>query len=119
MILGLDINIIIIIGFATFRLTRLIVFDKIMDNVRAPFFDEIIEENDLGEKEIYLIPKKSGIRHWIGQLLSCYWCVGIWVSTFLVFMYLIFPTLGGLLIIIMAVAGIGSIIETAIGKMLP
>lgn len=118
MILGLNLSIIIIIGFATFRLTRLIVFDKLMETLRTPFFDEVIEENDLGEKEIYLIPKKSGIRHWIGELLSCYWCVGIWVSAFLVFMYWIFPTIGGALIVIMAIAGIGSIIETAISKML-
>ncbi len=28
--------------------------------------------------------KGKGLRKWIGELLSCYWCTGVWVSAFFI-----------------------------------
>ena len=75
-----ELGILLVLGLAVFRLTRLIVFDKIMEPFRRPFFTEIEEKDEQGKVEIYLIPKEKGIRSWIGELLSCYWCTGFWVS---------------------------------------
>lgn len=118
MLLDLDLNVgvIIIIGLASFRLTRLFLYDKIMEFVRAPFFEEVTELDENGVEEIYLVPKKSGLRNWIGQLLSCYWCTGIWISAFLICGYYFIPEIGVPLIMLLAVAAIGSIIETIIGR---
>jgi Protein of unknown function (DUF1360) len=104
---------IIIISLASFRLTRLMVFDKITEIIRSPFFDEVIEDD-----EVFLIVKPKGIRKWIGELLSCYWCTGIWVSAFLVAGQTFFSVFFTPLTLILAIAGIASVIETIVSKWL-
>ncbi|WP_286231262.1 DUF1360 domain-containing protein [Neobacillus mesonae] len=106
------------LALASFRLTRLLVFDKITEFIRTPFFDEIEEENEAGEQEIYYIPKQSGIKRFFGELLSCYWCTGIWAAIFIVGFYLFFPVYSGPIILILAVAGMASLIETIIQQII-
>ena len=55
-------------------------FDKITEFIRQPFFDEIEEENEEGAIEVFYLPKRTPIKKFIGELLSCYWCTGVWVS---------------------------------------
>jgi hypothetical protein len=113
MFYGFGIEMILIVGLASFRLTRLIVFDKITEWIRSPFFEEQQEEG-----EIYLIPKGKGVRKWLGELLSCYWCTGIWTSAFLISVYAYIPAIGFPIILVLAIAAVGSILETFIGKWL-
>ncbi|PLT33942.1 sporulation protein [Bacillus sp. V5-8f] len=113
---NINFTILILLGLASFRLTRLIVFDKITEFLRSPFFDEIVEKTEDGFDEVFLIPKKSGIKAWIGDLLSCYWCTGIWVSLILVALHLYGSTAGDYVIFVLAIAAIGSIIETFVSK---
>ncbi|MFZ7944614.1 DUF1360 domain-containing protein [Neobacillus sp. 19] len=101
----------IILSLASFRLTRLLVFDKITEFIRAPFFDEVSEENEEGELEVYYLPKKSGVKKFLGELLSCYWCTGIWASALIVGAGYLSPTIAAPIILILAVAGFASIIE--------
>ncbi|WP_241481560.1 DUF1360 domain-containing protein [Mesobacillus campisalis] len=108
---GFGMEMILIFGLASFRLTRLIVFDKITEWLRSPFFEELIEEG-----EIYLVPQKSGVRRWIGELLSCYWCTGIWTSAILLAVYVFIPAFGLPVILGLAIAAVGSIIESFITK---
>lgn len=110
---GFDLEAIIIIGLASFRLTRLIVFDKITEFIRAPFFDEMVDGD-----EVYLVVKPTGIRRWVGELLNCYWCTGVWVSSALLIGYFYFPSLLIPIILIFAIAAIASITETLISKWL-
>lgn len=113
-----EFTIVLLLGLASFRLTRLIVFDKITEPLRRPFFKEIEEKNEEGIPEIYLVPKEKGLSGWVGQLLSCFWCVGIWSSLFLVVLYQAHLFIGELLILILAVAAVGSIIEVIISKIM-
>lgn len=101
----------LILSLACFRLTRLIVFDKITEFIREPFFDEISEETEDGEIEIYYLPKKSGIKKFIGELLSCYWCTGIWVSIFIVALVYLNPVVLTPVILVLAIAGFASLFE--------
>ncbi|MEH7115496.1 DUF1360 domain-containing protein [Neobacillus niacini] len=103
-----------ILALACFRLTRLIVFDKITEFLRNPFFDEIEEENEDGTFEIYYEPKNTPVRKFIGELLSCYWCTGVWISVAVVAGYLILPTIFVPIILVFAVAGLAAIIESII-----
>ncbi|MBM4764266.1 DUF1360 domain-containing protein [Bacillus sp. B15-48] len=111
MFLGIGIEVIFIIGLASFRLTRLLVFDKITEFIRSPFFDEVKEGED-----IYLVPKNKGMRRWIGEALNCYWCTGIWVSMLLLLGYLFLPVISIPLIILLAIAAVAGIIETVVSK---
>ena len=112
----MDINIInlLILSLASFRLTRLLVFDKITVFIRAPFFDEIEEENEAGEIEVYYLPKKRGVKKFFGELLSCYWCTGIWASALIVAFFLLVPRYSAPIILILAIAGLASMIETIV-----
>lgn len=108
----------LILSLASFRLTRLIVFDKITEFMRRPFFDEIQETNESGETEIFLVPKKSRIRGFFGELLSCYWCTGVWVSIFLIVFYILLAKWAVPFLLVMSVAGIAALIEALLQKWL-
>lgn len=113
-----EFGILLVVGLAVFRLTRLIVFDKIMEPFRSPFFTEKEETDESGKVEIYLIPKEKGIMRWMGELISCYWCTGFWVSLFVTFLYMTHSMFGDVFIFILAVAAIGSLIEVLVSKVL-
>jgi hypothetical protein len=104
----------LLLSLASFRLTRLLIFDKITEFIRAPFFDEISEENAVGEIEVYYLPKKTGIKKFLGELLSCYWCTGIWASAGIVSMFLLSANFSAAIILILAIAGLASILETIV-----
>jgi hypothetical protein len=97
--------------FASFRLTRLIVYDTITEFIRKPFHETIVETMEDGSTETYIEVKGSGLRYWIGELLSCHWCTGIWTTVFLYGAYELVPSIAMPVIIILAIAGIASIIQ--------
>ncbi|MFS8630974.1 MAG: DUF1360 domain-containing protein [Bacillales bacterium] len=101
-------------SLASFRLTRLIVFDKITEFLRAPFLQEEVIVNEDGEKEVYYVPKKGVIRNFIGELISCTWCTGIWASAALYLCYLFYPAFAAPVIVILAIAGSAQVVETAV-----
>lgn len=107
----------LLISIAAFRLTRLIVFDTITTFIRKPFHEVIEEINDQGLVETYLHVKGTGIKFWIGELLSCYWCVGIWTAILLFFSYQAFPFVIGPIIIVLAIAGLAAIIESLVSNL--
>ncbi len=107
----------LILAFASFRLTRLMVFDKITGFIRRPFHREVEEINENGESEIYIEIKGKGLRAWIGELLSCYWCTGIWCTAILYGLWLIWPLGAEPLIIILAIAGLAGMIESIVGRL--
>ncbi|WP_082234626.1 DUF1360 domain-containing protein [Halobacillus massiliensis] len=90
-----------ILAFACFRLTRLVVQDVIFEPLRSPFFTIIKEDG-----EEWLEPK--GL---IGELLSCQWCVGVWMALIVVALHLFVPY-SELFLFIMAIAGMQSLIYT-------
>lgn len=106
-----------IFGLASFRLTRLIVYDKVTEFIRRPFFKEIEEKED-GQIEIYLVPEETPVKKFFGELLSCYWCTGIWTSAFLVGIYLLSPKIAETILIFLAVAGFASIVEAILQQYL-
>lgn len=103
-------------AFASFRLTRLLVYDKITRFIRAPFIDEIQVQEEDGSITTYTKIKGSGLQYWIGELLNCYWCTGIWTTAFLLLCYYWMPKLTEPLLFLLAIAGIAACIETIIGK---
>src|SRR3954470_13984770 len=101
-----------ILALSSFRLTRLFVFDKITAFIRNFFIDEIEETDEKGETAIYLVPKKGIVKGFMGELLSCYWCTGVWSSIALCALYLILPTIALPILLVLAVSGLAAIIET-------
>ncbi|MGN1401541.1 MAG: DUF1360 domain-containing protein [Bacillus sp. (in: firmicutes)] len=104
-----------VFSLACFRLTRLLVYDKITSFIRKPFFEEEKGEEN-GQQVTYIVPRKTGIRGWIGELLNCYWCTGIWMAIFIMTLGHFFPTCSSLFIMVLAIAGLASIIETIVQR---
>ncbi len=63
---------------ATYRLSRLITKDSVTAVGRAPFtrFEEPAGEGEVNEKV-----RGVGIRHAVGELVNCPFCVAQWVAT--------------------------------------
>jgi hypothetical protein len=102
----------VMLVIAAFRLTRLIVFDKITWFLRKPFHEVIEETQEDGSITTYLHVKGTGIRNWVGELLSCYWCTGIWSSIVLYLSYIYIPQLALPVITILAIAGAAGFLES-------
>jgi hypothetical protein len=103
----------VILILASFRITHLLVFDKITTFIRKPFISVVYEEDDLGQIEEIIQPKGTGLRYFIGSLLSCYWCTGKWVSLAVVAVYFYVP-MSYPILIVFAVAGAAAIIESKV-----
>ncbi|CAG9614743.1 Sporulation protein YjcA [Bacillus rhizoplanae] len=106
----------IIFSFAVFRLTHLLVYDKIASFIRAPFVDEIQITEEDGTVSTYMKIRETGIRKFFGELLSCYWCTGIWASALLLLCYEWIPKVAEPIILLLAVAGVAAIIETIVSR---
>lgn len=94
---------------ASYRLTHLIVFDKITEFIRKPFMKKIKVETANGTHS------KEVPASMFGYLLKCYWCAGIWSALLLGTAYLLFPKITFVVILILSIAGGQSIIETFVG----
>lgn len=100
----------ILIILATFRLTRLVVYDRIMKFFRDWFLDErelISSSGDI----IFLREKPAdGPRRTVADLLSCPWCTGMWFAFAVTFFYYLTPY-AWFFILALAVGGAASFIQ--------
>jgi Protein of unknown function (DUF1360) len=99
----------IMLILASYRLTHLIVFDKITEFIRKPFVKKVKVETDGG------VETKEVPTSMFGYLLKCYWCAGVWSAALLGGAYLLFPRITFVVILILSIAGGQSIIETFVG----
>jgi Protein of unknown function (DUF1360) len=106
----------VLLIFSSFRLTRLVVHDKITAFLRRPFIDEITIEEE-GVPVIYTKIKGKGIQYFIGELLSCTWCSGIWCTALLLLIYVLFPQVGEIIIILLSVAGAAGLVESIVNRL--
>jgi hypothetical protein len=67
-----------LIGVATHKTSRAIGKDKVTAPLRAPFTEH---EGQAGPGELEESPRGSGLRHVIGELLVCPYCLDQWVAT--------------------------------------
>lgn len=90
---------------ATWRLTRLFVYDSITRFVREQFLDVV----KVGRG--YRLEKpKTGPRRVLSELFSCPWCFGVWAATVIVFFYLVTPY-AYFPVLLFAVAGVATFLQ--------
>jgi hypothetical protein len=65
-------------GVATHKLTRILSHSSVASPLRAPFTRF---EAAAGSGEHEESPRGHGVRHTVGELLTCPFCLGVWVST--------------------------------------
>jgi fatty acid desaturase len=82
---------VMLLSLATYRLTRILVFDKIFK-----FFRDFIKSRS----RLYAF-------HVIKEIITCPWCAGVWVALVAVILYYLVP-FGNIFIYLMVISGIAS-----------
>jgi len=94
-----------LVTLASWRLTRLFVYDVITKFLREQFLD--VKKVGRG----YTLEKpKGGPRRTLADLFSCPWCFGVWAATIVSFCYLITPY-AVYPVIILAIAGVATFLQ--------
>lgn len=99
----------LLVMLATFRSTRLFVYDSIMQFVRDWFLDKTVTITDT---EIVVIRKRylSGFKLAMSGLFSCPWCMGLQMGMFIVFFYYLTPY-AWIVIFMFAIAGVATLFQ--------
>jgi hypothetical protein len=81
---------IVLMGVATFKLSRLLAKDLVTSPLRAPFttFEGLAGEGEVNEK-----PRGRGMQLALGELLTCPFCVATWVAAFMAYGLTLSPPL--------------------------
>ncbi len=87
----------LVISIATYRMTRLMVYDRIFKLVR----------------DIIRSFSGTGIGDSLKAIITCPWCAGVWISLFNVAIFLLVP-FGDLFIYVMAIAGVGTFLQIGV-----
>ncbi len=75
-----------LITLASFRVIRMVVYDKIFAFFREQFYDATETKG-----KILLVKPATGPRRTLADLLSCPWCFGVWACFMVTFFYLLTP----------------------------
>jgi Protein of unknown function (DUF1360) len=67
----------LLVGVATFRLSRMLGKDRVTSFLRAPFTEY---EGSGGRAEVEERPRGRGVRRALGELLVCPYCLAQWVA---------------------------------------
>ncbi len=76
----------LLISLASFRIIRMVVYDKIFAFFREQFYDATEYKG-----KVVLVKPESGPRRTLADLLSCPWCFGVWATAMVTFFYLLTP----------------------------
>jgi hypothetical protein len=71
---------ILLLGTATYKLSRVISKDSVTSFIRAPF---TVYRGPAGSSEVKEDVRGTGVRKAIGELLTCPFCLGMWVAAVL------------------------------------
>ena len=69
------------ITLSTYKLSRLIAKDEVTTFLRAP-----VTEDKAGER-----PKRRGFPRAVGELVTCPYCIGLWLASGLSYAHVVFP----------------------------
>ncbi|HET6381760.1 MAG TPA: DUF1360 domain-containing protein [Armatimonadota bacterium] len=101
----------LLLGVATHRLSRLITKDWVTSPIRAAFTR--YQGPGDAPAETKEKARGRGLRHAIGELLSCPWCAGQWAATLLTYGLIVSPRITRLAASILAIDDLSNVLNTA------
>lgn len=99
-----------LIALAIFRITRLVVYDKITQFLRDAFLRSRQLLGEDGRVYIERSPYPGGPMRTMSDLLACPWCTGMWAALVVVFCYFAFPW-AWYPIVLLAVSAVGNVMQ--------
>ena len=111
-----DINLtdILLLGVATYKISRVISSDRVTSPLRAPFMEYI--EPD-GASEVKEKVRGKGLQRAVGDLLHCPFCLGSWVSAALGTGLIVRPKTTRFVSKIFAVVALADVLQQAYGML--
>ena len=101
----------LILVLAAFRIVRLLAYDNIMLFLREMFLDvKRVKYAETAEEHVERVLSASAFKRTIWKLLNCPWCLGVWVSLVVVFIYFAFPG-AWVFFFLFAVAGVATFLQ--------
>ena len=100
----------VLLVLATFRMSRMVAYDKVMQTYREPVVEEVPHDSGAGETT-RAKPGTTGIKRALGELISCPICNGTWISAGLVYGLCLAPKYTRTLITVMSVVGAVEIMQ--------
>lgn len=68
---------VLLLGAASHKISRLLAKDKVTSPLRAPFTRY---EGRAGPAEVEEEPRGSGLQRTVGEMISCPYCLDVWVA---------------------------------------
>ncbi len=101
----------IVFGLAVYRAANIISNEFVTSPLRAPFVREV-ERGGVVVAE----PLESGLKGFIGNLIYCPSCVGVWVAMILVYSYLFHPATTSIIALLLALSGLERFFAYTFGR---
>jgi hypothetical protein len=98
------------LSLATYRMGRLVAYDKVTETYRLPFTKT---ESDAYGASDTVVPRGEGIRRAMGELISCPICAGTWIASALVYGLHLAPGPTRALLAIMSSIGAAELLNAA------
>lgn len=98
------------LGLSSYRMGRLVAYDLVFQNYRAPFNETVPDPTGAGDT---VVPAGKGWRRAIGELIACPICAGTWISAGLVYGLEILPGPTRMLMTIMSATGLAELVNAA------
>ena len=95
------------IGLASYKIGRLVAKDPVTTFVRAP----VTEDPDATE------PKREGPARALGELVTCPYCVGLWVASGFAYSLVLFPRQTRLVASIFGGQAVADFLNAAFGRL--
>jgi hypothetical protein len=106
----LDVKDIALLGMATHKLSLLGSQDAITSPLRAPFTE--LEEKE-SPKKVDEKPRGEGLRRSVGELLTCQFCLSVWVASLLTYGLVLAPRITRLVAAVFAVVTVSDYLHQA------
>jgi hypothetical protein len=96
----------LLLGLSSFRMGRMIAFEGVAAPIREPFTETREDASGVGQT---VVASGHGVRHVVGELVSCPICAGTWVAAGLVYGLHLMPAPTRLLLAIMSTTGVAEL----------
>lgn len=101
----------VILALAILRIIRLIAYDNITLFLREVFLDaKTVRYAEEGEEFIERVPSENSFKRTVTKLLNCPWCLGVWVTLFVLYFYLAYPGLW-IIFVLLALSAVASFLQ--------
>lgn len=96
----------LLLGLSSFRMGRMIAFEGVAAPLREPFTETRADDSGAGQT---VVAAGEGVRHVVGELMSCPICAGTWVAAGLVYGLHLMPRPTRVLLAIMSTTGVAEL----------